>query len=709
MSIENLSLRRREFLGAGAAAGAMLLGFRLPAAQAAARGASDINAFVSVDAKGVVTLMTPFVEMGQGTYTSVPALIAEELDVDLSAVQIAEAPLGEVYRLAFGGTARVTGGSMSVRSSYEPLRKAGAAARAMLMQAAAERWKVPVSELSTENGTVVHAGSGRRATYGELAGAAARLSPPAEVKLKDPSRFRIIGKPIARTDAAAKSNGSARFGIDLREKDMLVAALRHAPAFGARVKSVDAAAVRGMPGVAAVEDLSDAVAVLADNYWHAKKALEALPVTFTEGATPGFSSAGHLEKLRSRLDEEGLQAENKGDVRAAFAKAARTLTADYHAPYLAHATMEPQNCAARVETDRCIVWAPNQAQDFVAAAAAEITKLPVTAIEVHTPFLGGGFGRRFVHDYVRQAVTLAARHPGRTVKVIWSREEDMQHDYYRPLIAARYRAALDGSGRPVAIHVTTVGDGPGRQILNQQPPEDSVTEGSYHQPYGIPNWRSDQVLEVSPVPVGYWRSVGHSMNAFFKESFIDEIARAVKADPVEFRRSLLDGQPRFRKVLDTAVEMAGWRDGKWRGPDGQERAMGVALHESFGSIVAEVAEVSIADGRPVVHRVWTAVDCGFAVNPLVLEHQVESAIAYGLSAALHEQIEVQDNRVTNANFDSYPILRAQEMPEVETKIINSGAALGGIGEVATPPIAPAVANAIFTLTGRRIRALPLRV
>jgi isoquinoline 1-oxidoreductase beta subunit len=315
---------------------------------------------------------------------------------------------------------------------------------------------------------------------------------------------------------------------------------------------------------------------------------------------------------------------------------------------------------------------------------------------------------RKVLDYVRQAVTLAARHPGRTVKVIWSREEDIQHDYYRPLIAARYRAALDGEGRPVAMHVTTVGDGPGRQLFKGEPPDGSVTEGTDHQPYAIPNWRSDQVLEVSPAPVGFWRSVGHSMNAFFKESFIDEIARAVKADPVEFRRSLLDGQPRFRKVLDTAVKMAGWRDGKWRGADGRERAMGVALHESFGTIVAEVAEVSVANGRPVVHRVWAAVDCGFAVNPLVLAHQVESAVAYGLSAVLHEQVEIRENRVTNANFDSYPILTAREMPEVEVEIINSGAKMGGIGEVGTPPIAPAVANAVFTLTGKRIRSLPLR-
>lgn len=709
MNVVNLSLGRREFLGAGAAAaGALLLGFHLPAARAAANG--KINAWVAIDTAGTVTLMNPYAEMGQGVWTSIPMILAEELDVGMDAVRIVDAPLDAAYRLLFNGTMRITGGSSSVRGSYEALRRTGASARAMLIEAAARQWQVPAAELSTEPGVVVHAASKRRAGYGELAAAAAALAPPENIALKEPAAFRLLGTRVARTDAAEKSNGRARFGIDVREAGMLIAAIRHAPAFGGKVEQIDGAKALGMPGVAAVEDLGDAVAVLADNSWRARRAADALEVRFDNGPQPQFSSAEFLEKLRARLDEPGHALENEGDVPAALAAAARTIEAEYHAPLLAHATMEPQNCTARVADGRCTVWAPNQGADFVAAAAAEITGLPPENIEVRTPFLGGGFGRRIVLDYVRQAVTLAQRHPGRSVKVTWSREEDTQHDYYRPLVAAKYRAAFDRDGRPTALHVTTAGDGPSRQLGWMRDPKNdhSVTEGAHRQPYAIPNRRSDFVFEQCPVPLGFWRSVGHSQNAFFKESFIDEMAHAAAQDPVEFRRGLLGGAPRFRKVLDTAVEMAQWRGGKWQAADGRAHAMGVALHESFGSIVAEVVEVSLGpDKRPRLHQLWCAVDCGFAVNPLILEHQVESAIAYGLSAALHEEVTVRDGRAQNGNFDSYPILTAQQMPRVETRIVNSGEALGGVGEVATPPLAPALCNALFTLTGKRIRSLPL--
>jgi isoquinoline 1-oxidoreductase beta subunit len=710
MSVVNLSLKRREFLGAATAtAGALFLGFHFPTARAAAGG--TINAYVSIDATGKVTLMNPFIEMGQGTWTSIPMILAEELDADMAAVRVVDAPLGPEYRLLFGKTMRITGGSASVRGSYDALRETGASARAMLMAAAAQQWSVPASELTTEPGFVLHAASKRRAAYGDLAGAASQLAPPESVTLKDPAEFRLLGKPTPRTDAFEKSSGRAIFGIDIREENMLIAAIRHAPVFGGKVASIDKTKAQAMPGVVAVEDLGNAVAVLADNTWRARMAADALAVTFADGPEAKFSSAVHVEKLRGRLNDAGHSVENEGDIQAAFAAAAKTIEAEYHAPFLAHATMEPQNCTALVRDGRCIVWAPNQGADFVGITAAEITKLPIESVEVHTPFLGGGFGRRIVLDYVRQAVTLADRHKGRTVKVTWSREEDTQHDYYRPLVAAKYRAAFDKDGKPIAIHATTVGDGPARQLGWQQDPkvDGSVMEGAYKQPYSVPNRRSDFVFESSPAPLGFWRSVGHSQNGFFKESFMDEMAHAAGKDPVEFRRSLLGKSPRYLKVLDTAVAMAGWRGGKWKAADGREHAMGVALHESFGSIVCEVAEVSLdGDGQPAVHKVWAAVDCGFSVNPLVLVHQVESAIAYGLSAALHEEVTIENGRTTNGNFDTYPILTAQRMPDVDVQVINSGEALGGIGEVGTPPIAPAVCNALFTLTGKRVRSLPLR-
>lgn len=709
MSVVNLSLNRRGFLGAATAtAGALFIGFHFPAARAAAGG--TINAYVSIDAAGKVTLMNPFIEMGQGTWTAIPMILAEELDVDMAAVRVADAPLGAEYRLLFGKTMRITGGSASVRGSYDALRETGASARAMLVAAAAQQWNLPAGELATEPGFVVHAASKRRAAYGDLVEAAAKLAPPEKVTLKDPAQFRLLGKPTPRTDAFEKSSGRAIFGMDIREENMLIAAIRHAPVFGGKVASVDRAKAESMPGVVAVEDLGNAVAVLADNTWRARMAVDALVVTFDDGPGAKFSSAAHLETLRGRLNDAGHSVENEGDIQAAFAAAAKKIEAEYHAPFLSHATMEPQNCSAVVRDGRCIVWAPNQGADFVGMTAAEITKLPIEKIEVHTPFLGGGFGRRIVLDYVRQAVTLADRHKGRVVKVVWSREEDTQHDYYRPLVAAKYRAAFDKDGNPTAIHATTVGDGPARQLGWQQDPkvDGSVMEGAYKQPYGIPNRRSDFVFETSPVPLGFWRSVGHSQNGFIKESFIDEMAQAAAKDPVEFRRSLLGESPRFRKVLDTAVAMAKWRGGRWKAADGREHAMGVALHESFGSIVCEVAEVSLdGDARPVVHKVWTAVDCGFSVNPLILAHQVESAIAYGLSAALHEEVTIKDGRAMNGNFDTYPILAAQQMPAVEVQVINSGEALGGVGEVGTPPIAPAVCNALFTLTGKRVRSLPL--
>lgn len=711
--VQNLSMSRREFLGTGA--GALVLGFTLPAcsrrAELSAEGGA-MNAFISIAGDGRVTIRTPFIEMGQGTYTSIPMLFAEEMDIDMDSVRVEQAPHGPNYKVLFNDTMRFTGGSLSVRSGFERFRQVGATVRAMLMEAAATHWRVPVSELSTEPGYVVHARKDRRLPYGKLAALARTLEPPANVRLKNPGDFRLLGTSVPRTDAAEKSDGRAQFGIDFQRDGLLTAVVRQSPVFFAELKNVDKDAALQMPGVEAVEPVPNGIAAVADNYWHAKRAVDALSPEFDAGPHPEFSSDDYLERLRSRVDEKGIVAEEEGDVEIAFASAAKTVEAEYHTPFLAHATMEPMNCAALVKDGRCTVWAPNQGVDFVAGAAAQVTGLPLDAIDVRTPYLGGGFGRRFIPDYAIQAVTLANALQGRPIKVVWPREEDTQHDWYRPMTAAKYRAGLDDGGMLVALRVTTVGDGPNRrhapQPMADTDLDESVVEGLLDQPYEIPNRRLEYVFEYAPPPIGYWRSVGNSHNAFFKESFIDEIAHATGQDPVEFRRRLLEKRPRVRKVLDTVAAMASWRATPWYGRDGRKRAMGVALHPAYDSIAAQVAEVSLDDaGRTQVHRVWCVVDCGFAVNPLNVTMQAESAIAYGLSAALMEQVRMEKGRAVNGNFDDYPILTAQRMPEVEVEIVNSGEKIGGIGELCTPPIAPAICNALHTLTGQRIRSLPV--
>lgn len=711
----NLSMTRRQFLGVSATgASVFILGMSLPLGSNASveNDEAVINAFIGIDENGLVIFQNPFIEMGQGTYTSIPAIVAEELDIDMTMLNVVQAPAGPKYRIMFNNTTRFTGGSLSVRSSYMTMRKAGATARAMLISAAAKQWKVDPKECSTEPGFVIHKASGKKLGYGQLALLAAKLKPPADVPLKDSASFRLIGKPVKRTDSLAKSTGAAVFGIDVKIDGMLHAAVKQSPVFGGSIKSYDKKTVLKMPGVIAVEAIPNGVAVIADHYWHAKTALEQLSINYDEGANAGFSSKEYLEKLKSALDEPGVTAENVGDAVKVLPAAAKKLEAEYHAPFLAHATMEPMNCTALVTRNHCKVWAPNQGADFVVAVAAKITGLKLTAIEVITPFLGGGFGRRFVMDYVEQAVILAKKHPGKPIKVVWTREEDTQHDHYRPMTAAKYRAGFDAQGNPIALHITTAGEGPtGRLMpafLKNPGIDESIFEGSAQQPYAIPNKRVDVVnVPVKPVPIGFWRSVGNSQNCFFKESFIDEMAHAVDADPVEFRRKLLAAQPRFKKVLDTAVGMTSWKAKAWQDEKGVKHALGVALHESFGSIVAQVAEVTLDNGDIKVARVWCAVDCGFAVNPAIVKMQMESGIAFGLSAALGEEITLEQGRVTQTNFDSYPILRPDQMPDVEVEIINSGEALGGIGEPGTPPIAPAVCNALFLLSGQRVRSLPL--
>jgi len=714
--ITNISMSRRLFLGGSAAtAGVFVLGLYLPGRFAStAAGDGAINAFVGVSEDGSIIVQNPYIEMGQGTYTSIPMLIAEELDVDMDTIRVEQAPPVHEYRLLYGGKVRFTGGSRSVRSAFEPLRRAGATARKMLMKAAADEWGVPLAECSTEPGKVVHGNSGRSISYGELAPLAAQLEAPESVELKPKEQYRLLGTPVARTDSAAKSNGTANFGIDTRIDGMVYAAVKQSPVYGGKVKSYDAGKIENESGVIGVEEIPNGIAVLAKTYWQAQSALEKLPVEFdtSESDGQGFSSIDYLDELQQHLDDQGYPAEDSGDAVSALAEAAKTITADYHAPFLAHATLEPMNCAALVQDGHCKVWAPNQGVDNVVQAATQVTGFEPEQITVETPYLGGGFGRRFIMDYTAQAVTLASKRQGTSVLVIWSREEDTQHDFYRPLTAARYRAGFDNDGKPIALHTTTAGDGPIRRHASgfmQDPKLDpSVMEGVMHQPYGIANKRADYVYRPVPVPIGFWRSVGHSMNAFFTESFIDEMAHASGQDPVAFRQSLLRDQPRFAKVLETVSRMADWKGKAWEGGDGRRHAMGVALHQSFNSIVSEIAEVSINNVDEIqVHKVWCAVDCGFAVNPRIVTMQMESGIAFGLSAALMEEVTMKKGRAEQANFDSYPILPPQRMPEVEVEIVNSGADLGGIGEPGTPPIAPAVANALFALTGKRLRRLPL--
>jgi isoquinoline 1-oxidoreductase beta subunit len=716
-NIINVSMSRRKFLGVSAATtGVFVIGMSLPLgkfANAATDKNGVLNAFIGIKEDGSVIFQNPFIEMGQGTYTSIPAIVAEELDIEMSSISVEQAPHGLDYRIMFNNTARLTGGSMSVRSSYDTMRKAGATARSMLIAAAAAEWQVPASECTTQPGMVIHEKSGRKMSYGELAPKAADMPVPAEVSLKDSSQFRLIGKPVKRTDSLAKATGQAEFGIDVKPEGMLIAAVMQSPVFGGSLESMDKSAVLKMPGVVAVEEIPNGVAVIADYFWHAKSALDKLTVSFKSGANANFSSAGYLQTLQSKLDEKGVSAEDVGDVVKALGSAAKTIEAKYHVPFLAHATLEPMNCTALVNTDHCIVWAPNQGADFVAQVAAGITALPLESIEVITPFLGGGFGRRFVLDYVVQAVTLANRHKGKPIKVIWTREEDTQHDHYRPLTAAKYRAGFDQDNKPIALHITTAGEGPmGRlnpEFLENPEIDHTIIEGAFNQPYAIPNKRMDLVhVSVAPVPLGYWRSVGNSQNAFFKESFIDEMAHAANTDPVEFRRGLLGSAPRYKKVLDTVVKMADWRGKPWQSEDGSQHAMGVALQLSFESIVGQIAEISLRDGKIKVHKVWCVVDCGFAVNPAIVVMQMESGIAFGLSAALAEEVTLEKGKVMQTNFNTYPILSADRMPEVEVEIINSGEPLGGIGEPGTPPIAPAVCNALFTLSGQRIRSLPLK-
>lgn len=703
---------RREFLRVSAlAGGGLLLGFTVPVKRGLVDGREDQvfrpNAFLRITADGTVTVISNKSEMGQGIYTGLALLIAEELDADWNSVRVEAAPAADIYKHPQFGV-QSTGGSTSIRSEYDRYRRAAAAARTLLIAAAAQRWEVPAAECRTEAGQVVHDANGLRALFGDLAGAAALMPAPDEVMLKPPDQFRLIGRPLPRLDTPVKLTGEAEFGIDVSLPGMRTAVIARPPIPGARLKHYDDAVTRKTGGVREVVVVRAGVAVVADSFWSAKRGRDALIIEWDGGPHAGLSTPKLRHKYTRLTELQGREAYKQGDADSALDKATTTIEAVYELPFLAHACMEPLNCVADVRPDRVHIWSSTQSQGQDQQAAAELTGLPLEAVEIHTTFLGGGFGRKSSPDFAAEAVELSMK-VGSPVKVVWTREDDTHGAYYRPMNLAKLRGGLDREGRPVAWSHRLVGASILQAEGHWDPHKDvkavdySSVEGAAKIPYGIANQAVDYHPVFDGIRIHWWRSVGSSVNGFVVESFIDELAAAAGEDPFEFRRRLLQDSPRELGVLELAANRADWGL-----PLPSGRAHGIAVHQFGGSYVAQVAEVSLgSNGTPRVHRVVCAVDCGIALDPGNIRAQMEGGIAYGLSAALYGEITLKDGRVEQGNFHDYRVLRLDEMPEVETHILESGAALGGIGESATPPIAPAVTNALYALTGKRIRRLPI--
>jgi isoquinoline 1-oxidoreductase beta subunit len=758
-------MKRRGFLLSGlGGAGALLVGWGLlpprsrlgrPDPVPSEAGEVGMNGWIKIGADGRVRLAMNRSEMGQGVHTSLAMLVAEELDVPLARVDLVQAGhdamYGNVVNLVDGllffhpserepgaetrtvksaqwvvsKIARelginLTGGSASVADAWEPLRWAAATARAQLVGAASLRWRLPVEELVVKDGVVTHA-SGQAAHFGELAQAAA-ATPPGDVKPKEPAQWRLIGTPAPRTDLAGKIDGRARFGIDTRQPGQLYAVVRHSPMLGGSPGRMNADQALAQPGVERVVHLppyagsAPAVAVVARSTWHALRGAQALEVEWRGAPAGPLDSAAIMRSLertaRDAADRDGGFAfYGRGDPRAALQSAARRIEALYRAPYLAHAAMEPLSCTAQVHGDRVTVWVATQVPGLARALAARVAGVPEEAVTLHVTYLGGGFGRRLETDVVGQAVRVAMETAGRPVQLVWPRDEDLRHDFYRPAGAALLRAALDAQGTVTALTITSAGDAITPRWMERNlpalagpvdTPDKNVADGLYDLPYAIPHERIAHVATHSGVPVGYWRSVGHSHNAFFSESFMDELAHALKQDPVAFRLSLLKDAPRHAAVLRLAAEKSGW--GR---PLPAGRARGVALHESFGSVVAQVVEASLAGGKPKVHRVVCAADIGTVVNPGIVAQQMEGAVIFGLSAALYGRIDIVGGAVQQTNFPNYPIAGMADAPVIETHLVKSTRPPAGVGEPGTPPLAPALGNALFVLTGERRRELPL--
>jgi len=705
------TLSRRSFLQTGVAVGGgLLLSISLPSTEVEARtGEADTfvpNAFIRIQKDGKIVLTMPYVEMGQGTYTSIPMLIAEELEVELEQVELEHAPPDEkLYVNPLLGV-QATGNSNAIRGAWQPLREAGATARTMLISAAAARWNLDPSTCSAQRGEVVHAATGRRLGYGELAGDAAHMPVPKNVALKSQKDFRLIGTPAKRLDLPAKVNGTAVFGIDARPPGVKIATLAQSPVFGGRVKRVDDNAARAIKGVRQIVRLEDAVAVVADHMGAAKKGLEALVIEWDEGAHAALTTDAIAAELEQATLKPGAVAQSIGDVESAMSGAATKIQATYQVPFLAHATMEPMNCTVHVREDGCEIWVGNQALTRSQAAAAQVLGMQPDQVVVHNHLIGGGFGRRLEADGVARAVEIA-RHVDGPVKVVWTREEDIQHDMYRPMFHDRLSAGLDEHGMPVAWHNRFAGSS---VIARWLPPafnnglDPDTTEGAINLVYDLPNLHVEYVrVEPPGISTAFWRSVGPSHNVFVTESFMDELAAAAKQDAVSYRLALLDKTPRAKAVLTLAAEKAGW--GAKLPP---RVGMGVSIQNAFASYMAHVAEVEVTnDGEVRVRRVVCAVDCGIVVNPDTVEAQVQSAVMFGITAALYGEITVKNGRVEQANFDTYQLLRMNEAPAVEVYIVQSSEAPGGMGEAGTSLIVPAVANAIFAATGKRLRKLPV--
>jgi isoquinoline 1-oxidoreductase subunit beta len=754
--------RRTWILGGLGAAGALIVGWgalpmrsRLGTPEhmlAPVAGEVALNGWIKITQDGRVVLAMARAEMGQGVHTALPMLVAEELDVPLATVQLEQAGDDAIYGnvmmmrvalpfhpLDMEGDEKplkikvthwlldkavrelglnATGGSSSVSDAWDHLRMAAALARASLVNAAADAWKVPAAEITVVNGVIRHA-SGKQGHYGEFAKAALALK-PTEARLKDRKDWKLIGTAAPRTDVPAKVNGSARFGLDVRPEGLVFAAIRQSPLMGGSLGSLDEKAAMAIPGVERFVKLpgyaggASGFAVVGKTTWHALQGAAAAQAVWKQrplGALDSQAIEAHLSQMASQKD--GFSFYKKGDVVAAHSQATRVVEATYTAPFLAHATMEPMNCTAQVKEGRVTIWTGTQVPGVARAIAAKVAGVDVDKVTLHAMLLGGGFGRRLEVDYVAQAVRVAMDCGGRPVQLVWSREEDTTHDFYRPMLVAHLKASTDAPGAYSTLSIKSAGDALSPRFMERilpavagpvDPPDKATAEGLFDLPYGFAHQHMTHVATRTHVPIGNWRSVGHSHNAFISESFIDEIAFETKQDPLALRRALLKGAPRYLAVLNLAAEKA-----QWDKPAPAGRARGVALHESFGSIVAQVAEVSLLDDKPRVHRVVCAIDCGTVVNPGIVAQQMESSVVFALTAALYGRIDIVDGVVQQTNFNNYPMVKLLDAPVVDTHIMPSTRAPSGVGEPGVPPLAPAVANAVFVLTGKRHRTLPLVV